>query len=158
GISQRLGAQNRSMEVTQLGGTLRYIAPEQTGRMNRGIDSRSDLYSLGATLYDTLTGEPPFALDDPLALIHAHIARVPRSPAELRPDLPVALSRVVLKLLEKEPENRYQSARALLADLRTCREQLAQRGEINAALAIGAEEAPDRPRFPAKLYGREEEI
>jgi hypothetical protein len=141
-----------------IAGTLAYMAPEQTGRMNRGVDSRSDLYSLGTCFYHALTGRPPFESNDPLALIHAHIARLPPPPEEIWPEVPRALSRIVLKLLEKEPEARYQSARSLHADLICCKEQLARDGRIDASFAVGAAEAPDRPRFPRVLYGREAEV
>jgi len=139
-----------------LGHTLEYIAPEQTGRMNRGVDARSDLYSLGAVLYLALTGSPPFESSDPLALIHAHMARMPRSPLELRPELPPALAQIVLKLLSKQPEDRYQTAAALRADLQACGEELAERGRIAANLEIGA--APDRPVFSDVLYDRDREM
>jgi predicted ATPase len=158
GLSRPLGAQSRSIKVSHLAGTLAYIAPEQTGRMSRGIDARSDLYSLGATLYCMLTGEPPFPLEDELGLVHAHMARVPRAPVEVRPDTPLVLSRLILKLLEKEPDARYQSARALLADLRRCREQLRERGAIDEAMPLAAAETPDGPWFSARLYGREAEM
>jgi len=95
-----------------------YIAPEQTGRMGRGVDPRSDLYSLGATLYWMICGSPPFVADDPLALVHAHMALTPKPPSELRSDWPVPLSRIVMRLLQKEPEGRYQTARSLRLDLR----------------------------------------
>src|SRR5262249_25991216 len=91
-----------------IAGTLPFIAPEATGRMTRGIDGRSDLYSLGATLYFALTGRPPFESDDPLTLIHSHIAKMPTAPTQLRPNLPTTLSRIVNKLLQKSPEDRYQ--------------------------------------------------
>jgi hypothetical protein len=141
----------------QAGGMLAYIAPEQTGRMNRGIDSRSDLYSLGATLYFALTGTPPFATRDPLELIHAHIARQPDPACERRPDVPVVLSKIVQKLLQKEPEERYQTADGLAADLERCRKSLAADGHLDE-FSLGAADAPLRPLFAAKLYGREDEV
>jgi predicted ATPase len=159
GLSVELGASERSGEPLKgtVGGTLQYIAPEQTGRMNRGCDYRSDLYSLGATLYHALTGRPPFEADDALELIHAHLARRPQAPREMRSELPRALSEMLLKLLRKEPQERYQSAAALLADLRACREQLQQTGRISEDFMLGAAEAPAEPRFTSKLYGRESE-
>ncbi len=137
--------------------TLRYIAPEQTGRMNRGCDFRSDLYSLGATLYHAWTGRPPFVANDPLELIHAHIARVPLPARELRTGLPAPLSRIVDTLLRKEPEERYQSARALGADLSACREEWRRRGDIPADFEIGHADG-DRPRFSVRLRGRDPEL
>ncbi len=135
-----------------------YMAPEQTGRMNRGIDERSDLYALGATLYRAATGQPVFAARDPLAMLHAHMARIPTPACELRPDLPEALSRIIAKLLEKEPALRYQSARALIADLRECAEQLRTRGSIPPNLELGRADFPARPSFGSELYGREFEL
>ncbi len=156
-LAQPLGAESRSAQKLAARGDLRYMAPEQTGRMNRGVDARSDLYALGATLYHALSGEPPFPISDPLALIHAHMARVPPPPTERNPRVPIALARIVLKLLEKQPESRYQSAAALVADLRLCRDALLQRGHIDDTLALGATHAPDRPQFSSKLYDRERE-
>ena len=158
GMAIELGAAERAgRPLTQtLDASLLYIAPEQTGRMNRGCDARSDLYSLGATLYHALVGRPPFESSDALELIHAHIARLPAAPKEQRAELPEALSRVILKLLRKEPEERYQSARALHADLVLCQQQLARSGVIGE-LELGSAEAPERPRFAARLYGRERE-
>lgn len=100
-----------------LEGTLAYISPEQTGRMNRAIDYRTDFYSLGVTLYELLTGQPPFRGADPLEMIHNHIAKPPRPPRELKPDIPPALSEIILKLLAKNAEDRYLSAYGLKADL-----------------------------------------
>ena len=141
-----------------LEGTLLYIAPEQTGRMNRGCDMRTDLYSLGATLYHAAVGRPPFESSDPLELIHAHMARVPEAPERRRADFPEVLSRILLKLLRKEPAERYQSARALHADLDLCHEARARTGEIPASLELGASEVRGAPRFGTRLHGREEQI
>jgi tRNA A-37 threonylcarbamoyl transferase component Bud32 len=141
-----------------LDGTLHYIAPEQTRWLNRGCDARSDLYSLGATLYHAWTGRPPFEENDRVELIHAHLARVPRPPSELRPELPAVLSEILLKLLRKEPAERYQSARSLHADLLACREQWARSGHIDGAFELGKANAPTRPSFGRKLHGRESEL
>jgi hypothetical protein len=159
GLAAHLGdAERREAELRgTLEGTLPYIAPEQTGRMNRGCDFRSDLYSLGATLYHACTGQPPFTSTDTLELIHAHIARSPAPPVELRPDLPEALSRLVLKLLRKEPAERYQSAAALHVDLLRCREHH-RGGAIPSELELGSGDAPAGPRFGARLHGRDTEI
>ena len=135
--------------------TLRCLSPEQTGRMNRGCDFRSDLYALGATLYTAACARPPFETDDRLELIHAHMALVPAPPSQLRPALPEPVSRLILKLLRKEPDERYPNARALHADLCSLRVQLAQGGI--RALDVALREAPERPHFPAQLHGRERE-
>ena len=158
GLARPLGHAEDSVARTTLSGTPHYIAPEQTGRMNRGCDARADLYGLGATLYHALTGSPPFDSDDLLGLVHAHIARVPRAPRELRPDLPDPLSRLTLKLLSKEPTDRYQSATALAADLQALRDALTQHGRIDESFTLGSADAPTRPRFTRKLYGREREV
>src|SRR3954470_15628615 len=102
---------------TQIVGTLAYLAPEQTGRTGRSVDQRADLYALGATLYELATGAQPFGSGDPLRLVHAHLARVPEPPAEVNPAVPAPLSAIILHLLEKEPDRRYQSAEALVSDL-----------------------------------------
>jgi hypothetical protein len=157
-----LGAAQRAAESmvrrSSLASSLCYVAPEQTGRMARGIDARSDLYGLGATLYFALTGRPPFESDDALALVHAHMARMPDPPVELRPDLPATLSRIVVKLLQKEPSDRYQTAKALTRDLEECRSQLERRGSIADELPLGTADAPVRPLFAMRLYGRAAEI
>ncbi|MDT7605878.1 MAG: hypothetical protein QOG96_381, partial [Pseudonocardiales bacterium] len=106
---------------TQIVGTLAYLEPEQTGRTGRPVDHRADLYALGATLYESATGAPPFGSGDPLRLVHAHLARVPRPPAELNPAVPAPLSAIILHLLEKEPDRRYQSADGLVYDLERVR-------------------------------------
>jgi serine/threonine protein kinase len=139
-----------------IAGTLAYMAPEQTGRMNRSIDSRSDLYSLGVTFYQLLTGALPFSATDPLEWIHCHIARQPVPPAELAA-LPAALSDVVMKLMGKAAESRYQTAGGLVADLRQCLEQLEARGQIDR-FALGEHDVPDRLLIPEKLYGREPQV
>jgi len=134
-----------------------YLSPEQTGRLDRGIDFRSDLYSLGASFYELLSGRPPFDARDPLDLIHAHIAKRPRSPAELQEGVSGTLARITMKLLEKEPEDRYQTAEALGVDLETCLEQLQRTGSIDDELPLGAADAPYRPLFRRRIYGREDE-
>ena len=107
-----------------LDGTLAYISPEKTGRMNRMVDVRSDLYSLGVTLYELLTGRLPFDFADTMELVHAHIARPPAAPDHFRQDIPQLLSAMLLRLLSKKAENRYQSAEGLAADLSDCRREL----------------------------------
>jgi len=135
-----------------------YGSPEQSARLERGVDYRSDLYSLGATFYDLLTGRPPFDARDPSDLIQAHIVRRARPPGELIPELSSTLSRITMKLLEKEPEDRYQTAEALHVDLETCLEQLERTGEIDDELPLAAADAPYRPLFRKRVYGRAEHV
>ncbi len=103
-----------------IAGTLAYMAPEQTGRMNRSIDSRSDLYSLGVTFYEMLTGALPFTAADPMEWVHCHIARQPDAAGRARRGCPAPLSAIVMKLLAKTAEERYQTAAGVEADLRRC--------------------------------------
>ncbi|WP_438031962.1 AAA family ATPase [Sorangium sp. So ce204] len=138
-------------------GTLAYMAPEQTGRMNRWVDERTDLYSLGVTFYEMLTGTLPFQASDPVAWVYCHIAQAPRPPHALVPSIPPQLSAVVLKLLSKAAEERYQSALGLRHDLDTCFSQLRQRGAIDA-FPLGLRDVSDRFQIPQRLYGREREI
>ncbi|WP_437852124.1 AAA family ATPase [Sorangium sp. So ce363] len=135
---------------------LPYISPEQTGRMNRSVDHRSDLYSLGVLYYRMLTGAVPFQASDPLELIHAHIAHIPEHPAARNAAVPAALGDVVMKLLSKNAENRYQSASGLLADLHECRRRLdhAQLDRFD----LGQRDAAYMLQIHQKLYGREESI
>ncbi len=143
-------------EVTQVEGTLPYISPEQTGRMNRSLDSRSDLYSLGATFYEALTGKPPFESDHPMGVLHGHIARVPRPPHELAP-MPQVLSEIVLKLLAKDAGERYQTCTGLLHDLENCDRQLRETYAV-ADFRLGQRDRSLRFELPQKLYGREKEL
>jgi PAS domain S-box-containing protein len=142
---------------TTAGSDWAYISPEQTGRMNRQTDYRTDFYSLGVMLYRLLTGRLPFEADDPLEWVHCHLARMPVPPHELVPDVPQVVSDLVLKLLAKMPEERYQSAGGLLVDLEHCLAQWQETGEI-APFALGRRDVADRFRIPQKLYGREREI
>ncbi|WP_438006676.1 AAA family ATPase [Sorangium sp. So ce321] len=138
-------------------GTLQYISPEQTGRMNRSIDFRSDYYSLGVTLYELTTGRLPFETTDPLELVHHHIAKTPVAPHKLRPDVPEALSKVVMKLLSKTAEERYQSIFGLKADLKACLDML--EGEAPALdFVLGQKDKPTRLQVSQRLYGRQEEV
>lgn len=137
-------------------GTLPYIAPEQTGRIGRSVDHRADLYSLGATLYEMLVGAPPFGNGDPLALVHAHLAQTPVSPSARVPSVPRVLSELVLKLLAKAPEDRYQSADAVVADLVEARRRWSASTQIDAfPLARG--DIHTELRIPEKIYGRDEQ-
>ncbi len=138
----------------ELEGTLAYMAPEQTGRTGRRVDGRADLYSLGATFYRMLTGVPPFADDDALALAHAHLARHPRPPHGLNPEVPLVLSQLVLRLLEKDPADRYQSAGALAQDLREAREQWLRSGTVHP-FTLAVHEVPCVLHIPDRLYGRD---
>jgi predicted ATPase/signal transduction histidine kinase len=158
GIAARLPRERQSPEPPELvAGTLAYMAPEQTGRMNRSIDSRSDLYSLGVTLYEMLTGALPFMASDPMEWVHCHIARQPVPPLERLKDVPVPVSAIVSKLLAKTAEERYQTAAGLERDLRRCLAAWETRHRIHA-FPLGQQDTPDRLLIPEKLYGREREI
>ncbi len=158
GISSRLSQEFLTpLPPDKLEGTLAYIAPEQTGRMNRGIDYRSDFYSLGVTFYELLTNKLPFETTDPMELVHCHIAQQPLPVYELIPDIPVALSDIIDKLLAKTPEDRYQSAWGIKADLETCLNQLQSQGEIYQ-FPLGSKDITEKFHIPQKLYGREPEI
>ncbi len=136
---------------------LAYAAPEVSGRVGRGCDYRSDFYSLGVLLYELLCGRLPFDSADPLALIHAHAAKVPVAPAELDPALPQPLSQIVMKLLAKAPEERYQSDQALQSDLMRCRREWSRHGRV-LPFAIAARDVPEHFAVPQRLYGREAEL
>ncbi|WP_041739841.1 AAA family ATPase [Calothrix sp. PCC 6303] len=140
-----------------LEGTLSYISPEQTGRMNRGIDYRTDFYSLGITFYELLTGNLPFMSNDPMELIHAHIAKLAVNPHIINPGIPQALANIIQKLIAKNAENRYQSASGLKYDLETCLFQYQNTGKITS-FELGLYDVCDRFLIPEKLYGREKEI
>ena len=138
-------------------GTLAYISPEQTGRMNRAVDYRTDFYSLGVTLYEMLTGQRPFPSEDPIELVHAHIAQEPTPPHVVDPSIPSVLSQIVLKLMSKMAEDRYQSAYALQADLHICQQQWLSEYKIDS-FPIAQEDVSNIFRIPDKLYGREAEL
>src|SRR5712672_2295289 len=157
GIASRLSRQPHALAPPEIiAGTLAYMAPEQTGRMNRSIDTRSDLYSLGVTLYEMLTGTLPFAAADPLEWVHCHIARQPTPPGD-RAAVPEPLSAITMKLLAKNAEERYQTASGLEADLRRCLAESQSYGRIDP-FPLGAHDSSDRLLIPEKLYGRESEI
>ena len=140
-----------------LEGTLLYMAPEQTGRMNRAIDSRADLYAFGVTLFELLTGRLPFRDSDILSIVHAHLAVRPPAPMSIDPLIPRPLSAIVMRLLAKAPEDRYQTAEGLLADLRTCASRLIATGTIED-FALGSDDVTTRFELPTKLYGRTMEL
>lgn len=140
-----------------LEGTLAYLAPEQTGRMNRGVDYRADFYALGVTLYQLLTGTLPFRSDQPLELIHCHIARVPVPVHQVKVEVPEMLGAIVAKLMAKNAEERYQSALGLKHDLQQCLTQWQATGTI-AAFELGQRDLSDRFLIPEKLYGRAAEV
>ncbi len=140
-----------------LEGTLAYISPEQTGRMNRSLDYRTDFYSLGATFYTILTERLVFESRDPLELVHCHIAREPIVPYAINPSIPEILSRIVMKLLAKTAEERYQSALGLKADLEECFARLQQTGKIEE-FPLAHHDLTEQFQIPQKLYGRESEI
>jgi len=153
--------QQQLLNPNVLEGTLAYISPEQTGRMNRGIDYRTDFYSLGVTLYELLTGVLPFHGNDPVELLHCHIAKEPLAPNELLDTqgnpYPEAISQIILKLMAKNAEERYQSALGLQHDLEQCLQQWEATGEI-IPFELGERDICDRFLIPEKLYGREKEV
>ena len=158
GISSRLSQEFLTvLPPEQLEGTLSYIAPEQTGRMNRGIDYRSDFYSLGVTFYELLTNKLPFETSDPMELVHCHLAQKSLPVHELIPNIPLAISNIIDKLLAKTPEDRYQSALGIKADLETCLIQFKSQGQISP-FSLGSQDITEKFHIPQKLYGREQEV
>lgn len=158
GISSLLSRENpRPGNPNLLEGTIQYISPEQTGRMNHAVDYRTDFYSFGITLYEMLIGWPPFQSNDPLELIHSHMARVPIPPSDLNHEIPQTLSRIVVKLLAKPPEERYQSAVGLKADLGRCLEEW-RKGRRIESFDLGSVDRSNRLHLPQKLYGREHDV
>src|ERR1700751_5809890 len=172
GFASRFPRERQAAEAPEfIAGTLAYMAPEQTGRMNRSIDSRSDLYSLGVTFYEMLTGSLPFTASDPMEWVHCHIARQPVSPGERRRDVPAPVSAIIMKLLAKTAEERYQTAAGVESDLQRCfelldgsrpRDPFLQSAGTRALqideFALGEHDAPDRLLIPEKLYGRAREV
>jgi PAS domain S-box-containing protein len=158
GIASRLLRERPSPEPPELlAGTLAYMAPEQTGRMNRSIDTRADLYSLGVTLYQLLTGSLPFTASDPMEWVHCHIARKPPLPKSRSEEVPSQLSAIILKLLAKTPDERYQTAEGVERDLRRCLRDWETLGTIED-FPIAERDTADRLLIPEHLYGREAEI
>jgi len=158
GIASRLPRERQALAPPEvIAGTLAYMAPEQTGRMNRSVDSRSDLYALGVTFYEMLTGQLPFTAADPMEWVHCHIARQPVPPNERGAGVPGPLSAIVMKLLAKTAEERYQTASGLKADLRRCLGEWKSNGRVDS-FPLGTHDPSDRLLIPEKLYGREREI
>ncbi|MDY6898027.1 MAG: ATP-binding sensor histidine kinase [Cyanobacteriota bacterium] len=157
-IASRLSKEKLQLtNPNQLEGTLTYMSPEQTGRMNRVLDYRSDFYSLGVTFYEILTGRLPFQSNDPLELIHSHIAKQPPAIQQLNPEVPKGIANVVEKLMAKNAEDRYQTAKGLLADVELCREQLEITGTI-IEFQPGRLDVLSQLLIPQKLYGRETQV
>ncbi len=158
GIASRLPRERRStMPPEVIEGTLEYMAPEQTGRMNRSVDARSDLYALGVTLYQLLTGVLPFSASDQSEWIHCHVARHPTPPWELSPEVPEAVGAILMKLLEKAAEARYQTARGLEQDLNRCLNEMVTRNVIEV-FKLGSGDVSAELMIPEGLYGRQHEV
>ena len=165
GLSSRLDRETQGVLYhSELEGTLIYISPEQSGRMNRPLDYRTDFYSLGVTFYELITGRPPFEFEDSLELIHAHLARLPRPPIEIKKNIPPPVSDMILKLLEKNAEDRYQSARGIFEDIKSVRELVRRQNlSVNNAeldtgdFKVGAKDYSGNFILSQKLYGRERE-
>jgi predicted ATPase/signal transduction histidine kinase len=158
GIASVLSVENPAFSgPAAMEGTPAYISPEQTGRINRSVDYRTDYYSLGATLFKLVTGELPFDAQDPLAVLHKHFATTPPDPRERAPSLPVSVALVIRKLLSKNAEDRYQSAAGIVSDLRECLMHVRE-GTDDPDFRTGCEDIPERLRAPETLYGRDRDI
>ena len=158
GIASRLTRERPAPTPPEfIAGTLAYMAPEQTGRMNRSVNSRCDLYALGVSLYQMLTGALPFSASDPMEWVHCHIARQPVPPSERLENVPAPLSAIIMKLLAKTPEERYQTAAGLEGDLRRCLADWDHQGRIDS-FPLARNDVPDRLLVPEKLYGRAREV
>jgi len=158
GIATQVSRELESvLNPEEVKGSIAYISPEQTGRMNRAVDFRSDIYSLGVTLYQLFSKKLPFIADSPLELIHMHIAQHPQPPVEVNPLIPRVLSEIILKCMSKEAEHRYHSAFGLRYDLEKCRQSLLATSSVSA-FNIGTHDVFDHFNFPEKLYGRSKEL
>ncbi len=158
GISTQFTRENPTLKNPNvLEGTLPYISPEQTGRMNRSLDYRTDFYSLGITFYELLTHQLPFESNDVLELVHFHLAKQALSPSEINPEIPPILSEMVIKLMAKNAEERYQSAFGIKADLENCLNQL-NTNKTLSKFTLARQDVSEQFQIPQKLYGREQEI
>jgi PAS domain S-box-containing protein len=158
GLASRLPRERQAPDPPEtIAGTLAYMAPEQTGRINRSIDSRSDLYALGVTLYQMLMGSLPFTASNPMEWVHCHIARTPVAPSERLENVPAAVSQIIMKLLAKAAEERYQTAAGVASDLRRCLAEWQSHHRIDE-FPLGEHDTPDRLLIPEKLYGRERQV
>lgn len=158
GIATRLSQENqKAISPDALEGTLAYMSPEQTGRMSRVIDIRTDIYSFGVTLYEMLTGTLPFSAIEPSDLVHSHIARQPQPPHERNLEIPLPISQIVSKMLAKSAEDRYQTGYGLQADLAHCLQELHEYGQVEL-FPLGRHDQSNELRIPQKLYGRQEEL
>src|ERR1700756_5590767 len=158
GIASPVPREHQAPEPPEfLSGTLPYMAPEQTGRMNRSVDSRSDLYAFGIMLYEMLTGDLPFSASDPMEWVHCHVARQPVSPSKRLPGIPGSVSAIIMKLLAKTAEERYQTAAGAESDLRRCLAEWETQRRIDE-FPPGEHDTPDRLLIPEKLYGRAREV
>lgn len=157
-ISSLLPKETADIKIANvLAGTLTYMSPEQTGRMNRGIDYRTDFYSLGVSFYELLTGQLPFYSQNHLEIVYFHLAQEPIYPREINPQIPIILADMIMKLMAKNPDKRYQTARGIRHDLENCQQMLLTDGEISN-FELGKRDVSDRFLIHDKLYGREKEI
>ncbi|OKH45763.1 serine/threonine protein kinase [Calothrix sp. HK-06] len=156
-IASRLSQEAQLISLSNLEGTLAYISPEQTGRMNRAVDYRTDFYSLGVTFYEMLTGQLPFQSDDALEMVHCHIAKQPPCILDFNAKVPRGIAAIITKLMAKNAEDRYQSGAGLLADLERCLDELKNTGKITEFLP-GESDRISQLNIPQKLYGREKEV
>ncbi len=157
-ISSKLSLETPAInQPNLLEGTLTYMSPEQTGRMNRPLDYRTDFYSLGIVFYEMLVGHPPFQSVNAIELVHAHLAKHPLPPHKVNRQLPRAISHIIMKLIAKSPETRYQNARGLKADLLTCWHQLQTTGKIEEFIC-GQQDRSDKFQLSPKIYGRDNEL
>ncbi|KAF0247964.1 MAG: ATPase, partial [bacterium] len=157
-ISSKLGTEYQVfVNPNVLEGSLEYISPEQTGRMNTFIDYRSDFYSLGVVFYQLLTGQLPFQSTDAIELVHSHIAKHPIFPTNINSKIPTTISSIVMKLLEKNAAERYQSSYGLKVDIEECLKQIAEKNNVDE-FTLGKQDISEQLQIPRKLYGREKEI